>query len=700
MRSKSWILFLILSSLAAAFVLTSASTPLFSPHEKAFYASKDALSFARPGLVVKVLSAEIATDGTTKTRVRFTDPQGIPLDKDGVNSPGRISAGAPGMIVAVFQKDKNQFFAYTTRNQVSNITGNSAIQAGTDANGRWEKVADGEYTYTFNTKAPTGYDRAAVHAVGVYANRDLTEFDLGIQLDDDVYYFTPADGKAATNPHEEIKTATCHKCHGPNMAFHGETGRTSLAMCDLCHTQQTTDPDTGNTVDLRVMTHKIHMGEHLPSVAAGGKYQIIGFGNSVNDYSEVAFPAPVQKCEVCHEQKTGAAVTDAHLKNPSRAACGSCHDNVNFATGENHVNLPQVSDNGCINCHGTYANDFDISIKGAHVVPQESSLLSGIQWNITKVDDGTAGKKPTITFTLADKAGNPLAPSNFGRLAATIAGPTTDYNAFPTGYVQEDLLQSKGANGTYTYTFNSAIPANAKGTFAVGLEGRRVETVLGGTRRERSIQYGAKNPVMYFSVDGSEIQKRREPTSNENCLGCHSRLALHGENRVDNIEYCQFCHNPLETDATRRPAAQNPAQTIDFKFMVHRIHGGEELHTLFGTDYTVFGFGGAPISFSHVAYPGGLNQCFKCHTGGSENPTGALRTAARVNAPRYPINPMPPITNACYGCHDSVEMLAHAQANTTALGEACSVCHGPTAEFAPTKVHASEVTVEPGQSAH
>src|SRR5690349_10111000 len=154
----------LITILPGAVLLTSATKlPFFTANDKAFYASSDAVNFVRPGLVIKILSAEIATDGTMKAKVRFTDPQGLPLDKDGVTTPGKISNGSPGMVLAVVPKDKTQFTSYTTRTQTSPITKVTAIQAGADSGGTWEKTAEGEYTYTFKTKAPSGYDRSATH---------------------------------------------------------------------------------------------------------------------------------------------------------------------------------------------------------------------------------------------------------------------------------------------------------------------------------------------------------------------------------------------------------------------------------------------------------------------------------------------------------------------------------------------------------
>ena len=89
----------------------------------------------------------------------------------------------------------------------------------------------------------------------------------------------------------------------------------------MCHTPQTSDPNTGNTLDMKVFIHKIHMGASLPSVLAGGKYRIVGFQNAVNDWSTVVYPSnpgdPRNCAGSCHNPKNGAAQTNAWMTQPS-----------------------------------------------------------------------------------------------------------------------------------------------------------------------------------------------------------------------------------------------------------------------------------------------------------------------------------------------------------------------------------------------
>ncbi len=52
--------------------------------------------------------------------------------------------------------------------------------------------------------------------------------------------------------------------------------------------------------------------------------------------------------------------------------------------------------------------------------------------------------------------------------------------------------------GCYTYSFNTAIPADAKGTWTVGMEGYNNQTLLPGTVKEVAVRDAAVNKTMRF----------------------------------------------------------------------------------------------------------------------------------------------------------------------------------------------------------
>jgi OmcA/MtrC family decaheme c-type cytochrome len=663
----------VLVVVAASVALVSAPNAGSKITQKAAFADPNLVNFVRPGLVYKILSAQIASDGTVTARVRITDPKGLPLDKAGIQTPGVVGGS---MILAYIPKGQTQYVAYTTRTQTSPITGKSAIQAGSDSGGVWTQVAEGEYTYKFGTKVPATYDKTATHTIGLYGNRNLTEFEMGINMADTVFHFVP-DGSKVTVTRDVIKTATCNKCHD-NLHLHGETGRKSMEVCILCHQPQSIDPDTGNTVDMPVMIHKIHAGAELPSVVAGGKYVIIGNSQSVHDYSKIGFPSDLRSCTTCHESGKGAAQENAWLKG-NRAACGACHDTVNFATGANHVDLPQVSDNQCSTCHIPQGEiEFDASIKGAHTIPTQSAMLAGVVFELMKVDNGSAGKKPTVTFSVKEKSGAPIAVNQMQRLALNLAGPTTDYVGFPNGYIADNLLNNvagiSGANGVYTYTLATAIPADAKGSYAIQIEGRREVKLLEGTKKEQTVRDAGRNKVIYFSVDGSPVAPRRKIVDMAKCNACHTDLTMHGGNR-NAIEACVICHNPKLVAGTGAAA-----QTVDFRMMIHKIHAGNTLE---------YGYKIGNTEFGEIGFPGILSDCNMCHVGNSQQLP--IKGVASVANPKGPINPAPPTTAACTSCHDSMAAASHALANTTVLGESCAACHAPTSEFSVNKVHTPEV---------
>jgi OmcA/MtrC family decaheme c-type cytochrome len=509
-----------------------------------------------------------------------------------------------------------------------------------------------------------------------------------------------------------VRTGACNTCHD-SLAAHGGSRR-SFTLCVMCHQNQTVDPNTGNNLAADVFFHALHYGSSLPTVVAGTPYEVVGHNQTVENYSTVVYPPQggVLACTTCHNPSQGATQQNDWMTVPNREACGSCHDNVNFATGLNHENLPEVSDSQCAGCHIPQGQlEFDASVIGAHTIAAESPLAPGINLAITNVTNGVAGKAPLVTFTIKDNSGAPITMAQMtgspNSLSLTMAGPTHDYGytsfgstVTTPGYVTESVAATAQCNtvGTCTYQFTHSIPSTATGTYAIGMEGRRSLAINPGTTDEVDTEYGATNVVYYFSVDGSPVTPRRTVVALANCNQCHVQLSLHGGLR-NQPQYCVFCHNPSDTDASMRPSAvvasdkTAPAQGINFAYMIHRIHSGVNLVSQ-GATYTIVGYGGSHNDFTTVLYPslsptGAVSytqSCYRCHTGGSEAkfPIGLNQ----VTNPSALVSPVGPTTSACTACHATDEDMGHALQQTNAeFGETCDVCHSGTAEFNVQTIH-------------
>ncbi len=674
---RHWYRLVLVGALVVGFMLPTTAAreeerQRYAPAQKEFYLDARQLAYIRPGLTIQIQKVEITGD-TVRATFRLKDDKGEPLDREGIATPGAVSTS---FVLARIRSGDRQYTAYATNTVTSAITRITAVQPRADSGGAYEKLAEGDYRYTFGTRLPADYDKTATHSVGVYSRRVLTEFGLSTYVDNDVYTFVP-DGSKVTVVRDVVRTATCNKrCHDP-LSFHGGVRR-ELDLCVLCHQPQNSDPDTGNSVNFPVLIHKIHMGANLPSVKAGKKYQIIGAGSRVFDYSDNHFPADVRNCQVCHDPSSGAAQSDAWLRVGS-TACLACHDNINFATGENHgLGGIQVSDSQCAVCHAPETGrEFDVSIRGAHLVPERSKQLEGVNVEILSVDGKSPGSRPAVTFKVTDNKGNLIEPSTMSRLRLGLGGPAGD-SVFHT---REDARQAVAGQSGYTYRFTAAIPADAKGTFVVAPEGFRDVKLTKVDGTGITAREGFLNRLYHFGVtDGSPV-KRRTIVSQARCNACHENLVVHTQSR-NNVEYCSVCHRPGFTDESERPADKRPAEAMDFKYMVHRIHSGRNLEN----EFTIYDAGEAE-NFNGVRFPGDRRNCSKCHEGTSYQLPLSKGLLASVT-PRGFFSPTPPATTACLGCHDSLSTAAHAFVNIAPFGESCATCHAEDSEFSVTRVHA------------
>jgi OmcA/MtrC family decaheme c-type cytochrome len=557
------------------------------------------------------------------------------------------------------------------------------VQPDFDQGGMIKQIRPGLLTYTFKTTLPENFDRNATHVIGGEITRANGKFIANL-----IFEFVPSGAKVKTQ-RSVIETASCNNCHDPLKAHDG--ARREVATCALCHTSQLTDPESGESLDFKVFVHKIHRGKLLPSVKDGNAYIVVGANQTVKDYSTIRYPQAMlsdggykelRNCQACH-----ANPQKGHWKKfPSIAACTSCHNNVDLATGKNHK--PGATPDGtCVGCHQAEGPEFDLSIPGSHTFSGFSAQLPGVVFEILKIDGGKPGENPVVSFSVKNKKGEPIDAGKMDNLRLVVAWPTTDYKVA----IEEDVRKAQPAGGgVYTYKFRYTIPADASGSGAIGIQGFRfigLKKPNGDLiKDQRDVGF---NIVKYFPITDGEPKPRRQAVKTENCNVCHLSLATHGETRR-NTEFCVMCHNAGQNDGDKRKAAKGPVppENVHFKRLIHRIHTGRDL----GVSWIVYGGTPAkpgPIEFGDIRFPGDRRNCAKCHVPGANEPplpSGLLPTLlAQTDGS---IKAIQPITSACVGCHAKDAAKTHMDTMTNTNGqEACVTCHGVGRSFAVEKVH-------------
>jgi OmcA/MtrC family decaheme c-type cytochrome len=666
-----------------------------------------------PGVRVEITSATVAATGAS-VAFKLTDVLGVPLDRSGRLTTGKVNV-AVVLAQLAEQPDGSpaQYTAYTT---------NAEHQAATEAvEANFTAVNLGAGTYTYKLAAPTtGFDPARTQSVLVVVDRTVD----GIRtFDRQTFSVRPAGGPP--NARQLVTDASCGSCHR-TFALHG--GRyASPTQCVLCHQPQSIDPQSGNTVDFPVMIHKIHRGEGLPSLAVNpdDHYKIIGFAGSVHDYATVAYPQRIERCESCH----AGAQADRWKTAVTKVACGSCHDTTVFTAAEVvagkvlHRGGAQPSDASCAVCHGPASVVAPVQAK--HYTGGLDPAATQVELAIQSITSTAPGQTPVLTFrVLVDGAPRDIVAAPLARLAATIAGPTTDIATWKQATIQGTgaagtLTAVDAGNGVFAYSFptNAAIPADATGSYEVGLEGF-VQASASAPR------FAAFNPVLAFAVTDAAARPRRQIVAVERCNACHDSLALHGGMR-NNPDYCVFCHNTTEANAgvARFEGGSALQEPLDFRIMIHKIHRGEQLtqdYAIGGDPPTVANPAGAPAVYRRttsagavegVRYPQSTRNCEACHASKNwtlpmtRSPAYAASTAIEMTCSEPAAadanafcdaafwNPtlttrIPPQASVCTSCHDAPFTAAHAATNTTVAGvEACAACHGPGKVYDVARYH-------------
>jgi OmcA/MtrC family decaheme c-type cytochrome len=534
--------------------------------------------------------------------------------------------------------------------------------------------------------------------------------------------------------------------------------------------------------------------------AVGTKFNIIGNSSTEYVFGRVAsraenfqpartlaeglgYPQDLRNCDACHvnaAQRDAIGTGGSPDVSISRRTCSGCHPDVFYgdpndlavitpdATHLAHTGGRQLDDTACKDCHvaqraggpKVYAPIAEIHRPPGGRTAFRSPYWSRWEVKILGVQDMTPGGLPKITLQVSDRVGaiaptlgapdpayepasatnlypSPV-PRGLSGFSIVLAGPTTDYlNGNVNLRASPPLTSATDANGVLTWTFTTAIPSTATGTWAVGVEGRRRPATAGALYSAaldafawpytgEAVSEYASNPVKFVDVSTGTIttdsaRARRSVVDQARCEKCHLELNLHGANRHD-VAHCLLCHTPDMTDWDKRPRDTRTVadggvlgsgvvllndpidplaslkrwgfatldgieeRSIHFKTMVHRIHVGERVGaaSLEGIrPFVIYAMSYTPSSppnpyfFDDVRFPGELANCELCHLEGTWTleamPTDAKPTTA---------NERPSIRHAATfnadGTVKTVAVAAHTSASdpkVLPITATCLSCH-------------------------
>jgi Outer membrane cytochrome MtrC/MtrF-like, domains II/IV len=595
-----------------------------------------------------------------------------------------------------------------------------------------EVVKGNVITYTMN--AITNED-PGTYTVGLYAVVNNYPLDQTFAL------ANVQIGTATVEPEIVGNCADCHKggANGklymhhilPGHSPEGEPAidQAPIDTCLMCHNQDgysaiqecadgtkasggTCDDNSTPTYVADAIVHRVHgvhMGSGLMSPADTDPTNGI-----FADYTGVVFPADIKDCGKCHTD-------DSWQTKLSREACGSCHDNVNFATGA--VNPPitgpacttnsdcnsfafdascvsgactisqhgggiQTDDSNCATCHGPNTL-YPVATVHAITPPTYQYTVNVAMSPPANGTDYEGGEAPTLTITLKDATtGDTIDPSTLteangdtaqlfvygpreqSKPVLTTAADNPNQSAF-SHYVYNDLrVRTNSANEDPKLTRTSTgyqyqldpVTGLSPGTYMVFF---RVE------------QKATPSPAYSYGLDNFQVgTATTEPMIATSCAtgSCHEDNVMHGYLKF-NPDACKACH---DYQAQVTPPGVGWATGNNYGFgttpLARRVHGVHFGHYVNYPDQIT-----SNGEYASVIFPQDVRNCQTCH---STTSTSWENKPSRI---------------ACLACHDSDSDQAHAALmtvdptpNAPYSGdeqESCPSCHGPGTAFSVATEH-------------
>ena len=680
----------------------------------------------------------------------------------------------------------DQWVSYTYRTETATTTvgpGNrpvlaSAAQATTDP-----KQTDaallaaqlvyndaGYYTYTFSTDikdtAKTNgvvFDANATHRVALqlsYTNKAGATVRVNPYFD----FTIDASGSSvvvadSSKTRKVVDVTTCNECHS-KLALHGG-GRVDTQYCVMCHNAGTTDANSGNVLDLKVMAHKIHAGKELKALFSQD-YAIWGYRDTAYEYNKVGFPQHLGNCTKCHDgskkDASGnplAAQGDNWKKVPSRAACGACHAGIDFAknTGVTiadaaagktsssiaHIGGAKTDDTQCALCHDAT----NIPVYHSDTTPTTADAakrtmvaeITGVTIDVAPTAataTTTAGSTGTgnviVTFKLTDNGVAVTDPAAFSGVAFTLAklnpaakGSSTYWQSYTgrartgvatkppviQGY-SENMLAANLTNvgaGVWKYKFqllNGSTPGDI----------RTIDHVPNGTASSITGAYSAATmPILpNATLPDTSMTTVSYDWWKTHRVGMEFSKAAAGTTAAINNKFNAIYDFVPLADSARKAETRN----IVSMNTCATCHAGTKLHKGYTTEYCVTchnqntfdhftgdattGLGTATVDLQRIVHKLHMGKNLPSVVAGGSYKIGA-------SSHDYSFNAFPGNIKDCAICHSATATKADGKtvlenaANwyTTPTKRACSTCHDSTAALTHIDSQITTTGTSPGE---
>jgi OmcA/MtrC family decaheme c-type cytochrome len=470
----------------------------------------------RNGNGVKGMGQAAATATTPGVGWRFAQLQLVPYTSPSAAVPPPVGSGTNSFWWS-FMPASTSVTASTETAVAANFTDNN----------------DGTYSYKFAkvinpSTSGVAYDATKNQRLVILAAYSQPTLDpaadrnvfapLSMTMD-----WVPSTGAITTGANEKVNPAACADCHGSFRAgtlqntsnvggfFHGGS-RFVYTSCVACHNRQMGNGKTNQVLnadgtwtgsmskindnailDIPVFIHGIHMGEKMFEVGGIVPHQIglTGTEASPGLYTafampyEVTYPQTIKNCEKCHNTVPQAANWQAQ---PTRMACGGCHNKTSFAQTTPDGQVPhfggyQLNDTLCSTCHPASSGQYNVAgfhepqtapdpaakwncatgsgndsslcrlphawVAAAGTKPTGAAQITYVIKSVDVVTETSTGiKRPSITFKF-QKDGTDVAFNTFASSPQMIngfAGSTSVYWAFAV--TQDGIASPSDWNGS------------------------------------------------------------------------------------------------------------------------------------------------------------------------------------------------------------------------------------------------------------